>query len=108
MRDSDATSPDPAALDKAEGLAQEGTNLQLTNDQQRCLRRALEMLDRGHSTRFEDELWLGFGDDWWPLRERLIRSGYVRCVGGTRDELTITERGESLLSQLSGDVRVAS
>lgn len=107
MPGSDATTPDPAALDKAEGLAQEGTDLQLTNDQTRCLRRALEMLDRGHSTRFEDELWLGFGDDWWPLRERLIRGGYIRSIGGLRDELTLTERGSGLFTQLSGGVRAA-
>ncbi|GAB4386814.1 MAG: hypothetical protein Kow0022_16880 [Phycisphaerales bacterium] len=87
---------------------QEGTDLQLTNAQAECLRRALELLDRGHSGRFEDELWLGFGNDWWPLREKLIRGGYVRSLGGLRDELAITERGSSLLAQLSGSVRVAS
>lgn len=108
MSSSDATDPASEALCKAtEDAVQEGTDLQLSNAQADCLRKALEILDRGHSGRFEDELWLGFGNDWWPLRERLIRSGYIRPVGGLRDELTMTERGESLLAQLSGEVRVA-
>ncbi len=106
--DSDATGQPSEALCKAtEDAVQEGSDLNLTHTQTECLKRALEMLDRGHSGRFEDELWLGFGNDWWPFRERLLKTGYIRQVGGLRDELTITERGEVLLSQLSGQIRVA-
>lgn len=106
--ESDATGRPSEALCKAtEDAVQEGSDLNLTHAQTECLTRALEYLDRGHSGRFEDELWLGFGNDWWPLRQRLLKTGYIRQVGGLRDELTITERGEALLSQLSGQVRVA-
>ncbi len=106
--DSDATGRPSEALCKAtEDATQEGLDLNLTHTQTECLKRALELLDHGHSGRFEDELWLGFGNEWWPLRQRLLKTGYIRQVGGLRDELTITERGGVLLSQISGQVRAA-
>ncbi len=81
--------------------------LQLSKSQGEILIRAMELLERGHSSRFEDELWLGFGDEWWGLRERLIRGGYIRSVGGLRDELALTERGHELREQLDSRQRVA-
>jgi len=91
-----------------QAVQEEGLDLQLTPSQGQCLCRALDMLERGHSKRFEDELWLGFGNDWWPLREMLVRGGYVRRLGGMRDELVITARGSHLREQLAGEVSMAS
>jgi len=95
----------PAALEFAmtvSGAQEEGFELHLSKAEAACLGRALDLLSKGHSGRFEDELWLGFADAWWPLRQRLIKSGYVRCIGGIRDEMSITERGIDLRTQLEG------
>lgn len=84
------------------GEQEEGIELHLSKPEAECLGRALDYLNKGHSGRFEDELWLGFADAWWPLRQRLIKAGYIRCLGGFRDELSITERGIDLRVQLEG------
>lgn len=53
---------------------------------------ALERLISGDSAGFEDTLWLGFGDVWTVLRNRLVARGIVRY--STRDDVyAITERG---------------
>lgn len=53
---------------------------------------ALERLISGNSAGFEDTLWLGFGDGWTVLRDRLVARGYVRY--SSRDDVySITERG---------------
>ena len=88
-------------------MQEEEFDMQLTPTQAAALSRALDILSHGHSGRFEDELWLGFGDEWWPLRERLLKGAYIRRLGGIRDELTVTERGEDLLTQLQGNQRAA-
>jgi hypothetical protein len=90
-----------------DGVQEEEYYMQLSQPQAAALSRALKVLTHGHSNRFEDELWLGFGDEWWPLRERLLKGSYVRSLGGIRDELTVTERGENLLTQLQGKQRAA-
>jgi hypothetical protein len=81
--------------------------VQLSRTQGEVLVRAMELLERGHSSRFEDELWLGFGNDWWALRQKLISGGYIRRIGGIRDELALTERGHELREQLDSRQRVA-
>lgn len=79
-----------------------GLQMKLTDAQAKALARALDFLTHGHSSRFEDELWLGFGDDWWPLREKLLEYGHVRRLGGLKDAFAVTERGADLLDQISG------
>jgi hypothetical protein len=90
-----------------DGVQEEEYYMQLSQPQVAALSRALEVLTHGHSGRFEDELWLGFGDEWWPLRKKLLSGAYVRSLGGIRDELTVTERGENLLTQLQGKQQAA-
>lgn len=71
----------------------------LDREQGAWLRRALESLRSGTTRGFEDALWLGFGNDWTPLRDRLIRAGYVRIA--PRDgQCSLTERGEQLWTTL--------
>lgn len=89
------------------GVREEDLVVHLSKAEAECLGRALGLLSNGHSGRFEDELWLGFADGWWPLRQRLLKAGYVRSLGGLRDEMTITERGQDLMSQLDGNQRAA-
>jgi hypothetical protein len=79
--------------------------MKLTDAQAMALARALDFLTHGHSGRFEDELWLGFGDEWWPLRERLLKHGYIRRLGGLKDAFAVTERGTDLLDQISGNLK---
>jgi hypothetical protein len=89
------------------GVREEDLVVHLSKTQAECLARALNLLFNGHSGRFEDELWLGFADGWWPLRQQLVKGGFVRCLGGLRDEMTITERGQDLIAQLEGKQRAA-
>jgi hypothetical protein len=63
---------------------------------------ALEALASGNSRGFEDVLWLGFGDQWVPLRERLVRRRLVKYVAKS-DEYVITERGRSALGSARVD-----
>lgn len=73
----------------------------MTADERRALLEAMRVLQNGSPRRFDDLLWLGFGDAWWPLRVRLIKSKYVRLRPGHLQEPQITERGERLIQQLS-------
>ena len=79
--------------------------MQLSNEQRSWLRRGLESLASECHRSFEDALWLGFGDEWWPMREQLVRLDYV---ASKRDESVIlTARGKQLLERLSSHVGVA-
>lgn len=74
--------------------------MQLTPEHQRWLLQAMERLSTGDDRRFEDLMWLGFGDGWKPMLGLLARHGYVRIGGPDRVTPTMTERGESLLDRL--------
>lgn len=79
--------------------------MQLTDEQRSWLVRALESLAANQHRGFEDALWLGFGDAWWPLRERLVRDGFLEL---RRDEtVCLNHRGRGLLEQLSVHAEVA-
>jgi hypothetical protein len=57
---------------------------------------ALFHLSRGDSARFEDILWLAFGDDWTRVLEHLQRRRIVRYL--TReDAYAITDHGRETL-----------
>jgi hypothetical protein len=73
--------------------------MRLDGEQQGWLARALSALDTGDHKRFEDSLWLGFGDRWQPLRGALVRQGYL--LNGDGRLLSLADRGEQLLTKLS-------
>lgn len=73
--------------------------MRLDAEQQGWLARALNALNDGDERRFEDSLWLGFGDGWKPLRTALVRHGYL--LNGEGRSLTLAGRGEQLLEKLS-------
>ena len=57
---------------------------------------ALEKLRAGDDRGFEDQLWPGPGDAWWPLRRTLIRQGLIE-VSPDAIYPRITPRGLALL-----------
>lgn len=73
--------------------------MRLDSEQQGWLARALAALHAGDHKRFEDSLWLGFGDGWKPLRTALIRQGYLQ--NGDGKPLGLADRGEQLLVRLA-------
>ena len=73
--------------------------MRLDPDQQGWLARALAALHTGDEKRFEDSLWLGFGDQWKPLKTALIKQGYLQ--NGDGRALGLADRGEQLLVKLA-------
>ncbi|QKK09552.1 MAG: hypothetical protein HND58_16205 [Planctomycetota bacterium] len=73
--------------------------MRLDAEQQGWLARGLTALHTGDEKRFEDSLWLGFGDSWKPLKSALVRNGYL--LNGDGNALTLAERGEQLLLKLA-------
>jgi hypothetical protein len=60
---------------------------------------ALQRLRSGDDRGFEDALWLGVGDAWWPLRNALVRKGLIELsADGVHPRLT--SRGRSYLDQI--------
>jgi len=59
---------------------------------------ALEKLQAGDDRGFEDQLWLGLGDAWWPLRKTLLSKGLIELAPDAIYP-RITTRGLSLLRQ---------
>lgn len=72
--------------------------MRLDAEQQTWLAKALEALDGGDEKRFEDSLWLGFGDQWKPLKSSLVRHGYL--LNGPGRSLKLGDRGEQLMTKL--------
>lgn len=68
---------------------------------------ALSALAQGDSRRFEDLLWLGFGDRWTFIQASLVRHHQVRLMDGSRSTYELTEVGSELLTDLAGFVRRA-
>lgn len=73
--------------------------MRLDLEQQRWLARALGALAAGDARRYEDALWLGFGDAWVPVRRRLELGGLVRPAHNGGDP-QMTERGVQTLREL--------
>ncbi len=57
---------------------------------------ALERLQSGDDRGFEDELWLGLGDAWWPLRSALLKKGLIELPTHAIYP-RLTERGQQFL-----------
>ena len=74
--------------------------MQLTPDDQATLRAALGALSADRPQRFEDLLWLGFGDGWVPMTRLLARHRYITLGGSDKRTPAITDRGGQLLGQL--------
>lgn len=62
---------------------------------------ALEELRSGTSRRFEDRLWLGFGDDWTRIRGLLVKDAAIREVPGDAPTFVMLPRGDALRMRLS-------
>jgi len=59
---------------------------------------ALGRLVRNDGRGFEDTLWLGLGDSWWPLRQALIRKGLIEA--GPHDTYPrLTQQGMAYLER---------
>lgn len=61
--------------------------------------RALGELGAGQSRRFEDLLWLGFGDEWNAVLGLLVRDGSVKRAS-TNDGWVLQVKGEALRRRL--------
>ena len=61
---------------------------------------ALTALRAGDWRTFENQLWLGFGDRWEHVRTMLVQHQHINLRGKWKDEPTLTERGDVLLSRL--------
>ncbi|MCB9846208.1 MAG: hypothetical protein H6811_09510 [Phycisphaeraceae bacterium] len=65
-----------------------------------AIRDALEELLAGRDRRFEDQLWLGLGDDWTRILDLLIQKEHVERRAD--DSLGILPAGVRLLEALRG------
>ncbi|QOI99136.1 MAG: hypothetical protein HRU70_00970 [Phycisphaeraceae bacterium] len=74
--------------------------MQLNPSQGRVLKSALDVLGRGDPKRFDDELWLGFGDDCQSIWDALIQGRYVESAGSIF-QTRLTPRGVQLLRRLA-------
>lgn len=63
------------------------------------LARALGELAASQSRRFEDLLWLGFGDEWMAVLGLLVRDGGVKRAA-TNDGWVLLAKGEDLRRRL--------
>jgi hypothetical protein len=74
--------------------------MRLTDAERELLGDALDELSEGHDRRFEDILWLSFGDRWRTLLGHLVRGGYVELGGSDKDTPRMAPRGHDLLVEL--------
>lgn len=74
--------------------------MQINLKQGKVLGEALLWLGRGDPRRFDDILWLGFGDDCQRMWSALVEGRYVEA-GGCVFDTRITPRGMQLLRRLS-------
>lgn len=72
--------------------------MRLDESERRALRTALERLEEGNFRRYQDSLWLGFGDLWTAMERCLIRDGFVVRRGDEAGE--VTPKGRQLLASL--------
>lgn len=75
--------------------------MMLTEADRKQLKDALSELAESRARRFEDRLWLGFGDQWTTLREQLVKQGYVRYFRADEQPL-LTDQGRRLIDRLAG------
>lgn len=73
--------------------------MQITKHQIPALSVALSALQDGDSRAFEDVLWLGLGDQWTSLRDRLIEHGYI-AHDRRSGVYALARRGDTLLARI--------
>ena len=67
--------------------------------QREIISKALFALSHNEPSRFEDILWLAYGDDWTVILRSLISRGIVR-YSNARDTHAITDEGRRMLGTL--------
>ena len=67
--------------------------------QREIISKALFALARKEPGRFEDILWLAYGDDWTVILRSLVGRGIIR-YNSADDEHTITDEGRRMLGAL--------
>jgi hypothetical protein len=72
----------------------------VTNHERKHLIRALQLYDGGPSHAGDYQLWVGFGDSWQGVRDRLVRRGYLRVFGSGAVELST--KGSGFFDQIRG------
>lgn len=82
--------------------------MMLDHSAKQALLASIEALRGGSSRRFEDCLWLGFGDHWTRIRAMLIRDGSIREVAGDGSGFRLLERGELLRRRLQESLAAGS
>ena len=75
--------------------------MRLDDSERDILARALVELSDGRDRRFEDLLWLGFGNQWRTLLDGLVKGGCVSVGGADRETPELTDQGERLLAKLT-------
>ncbi len=75
--------------------------IHLGTEGRRWLLAALRELAQDRPRRFEDLLWLGFGDDWTAIRDALIREGDVRYDPHGQRPPVLTPIGEAMIDRLA-------
>jgi hypothetical protein len=81
--------------------------VRLNPSEQAVLVAALSALSDGQFRRYQDLLWLGFGDRWTLIEASLLRHHQVRLVDSGRNIFAITDLGSDLLASLTGIERRA-
>lgn len=77
--------------------------MRLAKDEQCMLLEALGELSRGNASRFEDLLWLGFGNAWCTIRRVLVQHEYVSLEHQALQSQSmphLTPKGRQLVSEL--------
>lgn len=72
--------------------------MRLARNEQCMLLEALGELSQGNTRRFEDLLWLGFGNAWCTIRRVLVQHEYVTLESQTPPHLTT--KGRELVTEL--------
>lgn len=74
--------------------------MRLAKDEQCMLLEALGQLSQGNTRRFEDLLWLGFGNAWCTIRSVLVQHEYVSIEKQNEKTPRLTTKGRELVSEL--------
>lgn len=75
--------------------------MRLSPAEQLVLADALSALADGQSRRFEDLLWLGFGDRWTLIEASLLQHHQIRLADAMRNVFAITDLGLKMLDELA-------
>lgn len=77
--------------------------MKLNGEDRAVICRAFERLRDGDWRRFEDDLWIAFGDRWGRILSALTNANYIRLAGPLQDQPELTERGRTLLNEMAAN-----